>query len=298
MISVAMATYNGEKYIKEQIDSIINQTIKVDEIIVCDDCSSDKTIEIIEENLSSSYIKYKIYRNELNLGVVKTFSKAIDKCNGDIIFLSDQDDLWEKNKVEIITEKFKNDKNLTVINTSYRMINSIGENIKEIKFTEKTKEIKFEDLLKGNISPGCTIAFRKEVKKWINELDEGIYIHDWYINIIGAMIGKCVYYDLPLIKYRIHDRNTIGKNLNNFQIRNKEKRLKGIEKNIIFYNSLKKHVYDEYIKDLDKIIVSTKNRYYYLNKSRKIKLIINYVIYNPYKNIKGIIGDLYCFRKY
>lgn len=96
--SVALCTYNGEKYIKEQLDSILNQTKKVDEIIVCDDCSSDKTVEILNHYSSTNPGLFKIYINEQNLRSVKNFEKAITLCTGDIIFLSDQDDFWVNEK--------------------------------------------------------------------------------------------------------------------------------------------------------------------------------------------------------
>ena len=97
-----MCTYNGEKYIKEQLESILNQTIAIDEIIICDDGSNDKTIQIIEEIQLEYPNKISLYKNQVNLGSNKNFEKAITICSGDYIFLSDQDDIWKNNKVEKI----------------------------------------------------------------------------------------------------------------------------------------------------------------------------------------------------
>ena len=101
MISVAMATFNGEPYIQEQLDSIYNQTRKVDEIIIVDDCSTDSTVRVIEQYiLSHKDIDIKLYKNEENLGYKKNFKKAISLCHGDYVFLSDQDDIWMTDKIE------------------------------------------------------------------------------------------------------------------------------------------------------------------------------------------------------
>lgn len=99
LVSIAMATYNGEKYLKEQLDSIYAQTYKNIEVIVCDDCSSDKTVEILDEYKEKYGLKY--YINEKNLGFKKNFEKAISLCSGDFIALADQDDIWIESKIEI-----------------------------------------------------------------------------------------------------------------------------------------------------------------------------------------------------
>ena len=96
-LSVAVCTFNGEKYISEQLNSIINQTLAVNEIIICDDQSSDSTIEIINSFIEKYPTLIKLYQNKINLNVNKNFEKAITLSTGDYIFLSDQDDVWEKN---------------------------------------------------------------------------------------------------------------------------------------------------------------------------------------------------------
>jgi glycosyltransferase involved in cell wall biosynthesis len=99
-ISVALCTYNGEKYIKEQIISILKQSKRVDEIIISDDNSSDTTLKIVNDLLSDCDIAHKICTHETNIGVTRNFMECISKCSGDIIFTCDQDDVWKKNKVE------------------------------------------------------------------------------------------------------------------------------------------------------------------------------------------------------
>ena len=99
MISVAMATYNGEKFIREQLDSILAQTITDWELIVCDDVSTDSTIAILEEYANKDG-RIQIHKNKVNLGFKRNFEKAISLCSGDYIALCDQDDIWKHDKVE------------------------------------------------------------------------------------------------------------------------------------------------------------------------------------------------------
>jgi glycosyltransferase involved in cell wall biosynthesis len=106
MISIAMCTYNGERFIKEQLDSILNQTYKNFELIITDDDSSDKTITIIKEYIKQDK-RIKLYQNNSNLGFIKNFEKAISLCSGDYIVLADQDDIWKVNKLEIFLEQIK-----------------------------------------------------------------------------------------------------------------------------------------------------------------------------------------------
>ena len=99
MVSIAMATYNGEKYLREQLDSLVKQTYSDLEIIICDDCSHDSTSQILHEYAEKDS-RIKLFFNEKNLGFKKNFEKAISLCNGEYIALSDQDDIWELNKIE------------------------------------------------------------------------------------------------------------------------------------------------------------------------------------------------------
>ena len=129
-ISVAMATYNGEKYIYQQLESILNQSMAVDEIIVVDDNSSDKTIEIIEK-LNCSRIH--IYKNEENLGYIKNFYKAISLTQGKYVFLADQDDIWEKEKVKLTFAELQNSAKNMVICTNFSLIDQNGSPITDIE---------------------------------------------------------------------------------------------------------------------------------------------------------------------
>ena len=105
-ISIAMATYNGSKYIHEQLNSFLCQTRQVEELVVCDDGSFDKTLEILEAFKQIAPFDMYIYRNEVNLGFTQNFNQALSRCTGDLILISDQDDVWFANKVELMEKAF------------------------------------------------------------------------------------------------------------------------------------------------------------------------------------------------
>ena len=107
MISIAMATYNGEKYLQQQLDSIAAQTILPDELVVCDDCSTDKTIEILENFKNKVGFKVRILQNQVNSGYVKNFARVIPETKGDFVFMCDQDDFWFPNKIKRVLKTFE-----------------------------------------------------------------------------------------------------------------------------------------------------------------------------------------------
>ena len=168
--SVALCTFNGEKFLQEQLSSILLQSVSVNEIVVCDDGSTDQTIEILK-NYQGKFPKlFRIYRNEKNLGYVLNFEKAMSLCSGDIIFLCDQDDLWEKNKVEVVLEHFKTNKKINVLCHNIGMLKG-NELIHTTFWNEDGFNTNFtnEEILKymrfyKNVFPGMSMALTKEAK--------------------------------------------------------------------------------------------------------------------------------------
>src|ERR1700739_3468336 len=107
LVSIALCTYNGEAYIKEQLDSLIDQTYPNCEIIIVDDCSKDGTVGVLKQ-YADKYPQIKLHINSENLGYTKNFEKAIRLCNGEYIALCDQDDTWDKNKISILIDQIGN----------------------------------------------------------------------------------------------------------------------------------------------------------------------------------------------
>lgn len=203
-ISVAMATYNGEKYIKEQLDSILEQLSSDDELIISDDGSTDKTLDIIN-SYSSPLIK--IYKGPRK-GVIKNFENAIEKCSNEIIFLSDQDDIWQPNKVEEITTYFNNNKDCILIVHDNVMINENKKVINESFFNfRKVKNGLFSNIIKNSFI-GCCMAFRSELKNKILPIPASMPMHDQWIGLIAILNGRVDFINKKLILYRRHESNT------------------------------------------------------------------------------------------
>ena len=222
MLSVALCTYNGERYIREQLESILNQTMPVDEIVVCDDGSTDNTLQIIESLRDSYQSDIRIYRNEKNLGPARNFQKTINLCRGDIIFLSDQDDIWQLKKVETIVRYFNKNKQKQVVFTDGQLIDTIGNVIpgtlwKCFGMTEKSQRMindgyGIELFANENRATGATMAVRKEFKYLSNITDfcMGDILHDGALAMLSAAENQLGYISEKLIKYRIHANQECG----------------------------------------------------------------------------------------
>lgn len=205
LVSIAIATYNGEKYLRKQLESIYNQSYKNIEVIVCDDCSTDKTIEILREYEKKYGLK--IFINEFNLGYVKNFEKAISLCNGNYIALSDQDDIWLEEKIEILIKEIGNN---LLIHSDCELIDDNDNIIQKSWKKEIFSHQCYEDFLFSNVVTGCTILFKRELLKSALPFPDGLAYHDWYIAILAAKQNKIKYLNKSLIKYRQHSSQDTG----------------------------------------------------------------------------------------
>ena len=204
-ISITMTTYNGEKYLKQQIESILSQLQDNDELIISDDASSDSTLEIIS---LYKYPNIRVYKNNKRLGIVKNFENAIMQSKGDIIVLTEQDDIWEANKLEIIRHYFKKTICNILVSDAF-IINAKGNVICNsfYEFRHSGPGI-FKNIYK-NTYIGCCMAFRSTLKPFILPIPENIPMHDMWIGLLGEVFGKTLFIEDKLIYYRIHkDNNT------------------------------------------------------------------------------------------
>ena len=202
MISVCIATYNGEKYIKEQLDSIINQLDKNDEIIISDDGSSDNTLKIIESYNDSRIFLYKnSFKN-----VVLNFEFAIDKSTGDYIFLSDQDDIWHKDKVKSFMECFLKNSNVTLLISDFQIIDQNGLNLDGVYNKNEFSTSLVKNVIINNFI-GCAMAFTSSTKNAIMPFPKNIAMHDWWIGTCSKLYGEINFIDKKLHFYRRHGSN-------------------------------------------------------------------------------------------
>ena len=209
-ISIAMATYNGENYLREQLDSLYAQTYIPDEIVVVDDCSTDNTKIILEEYHQKYGLKY--YINESTLGVNKNFGKSISLCSNDYISICDQDDVWFPHKIETIYKKLlsiENDLPALVSSTKIDVdanLNKIGKTIIDSKDTDS-----YNTTLLGHHSSGCTMMMNRALLKYILPIPSDTkMLYDIYIGLIAAMVGNKYNIAEPLMYYRHHTSNVCG----------------------------------------------------------------------------------------
>lgn len=218
-ISVVLCTYNGGKFLSEQLQSIIDQTRLPDEIVICDDCSTDNTIQVIREFICKEPDLIQLSQNQTQLGYIKNFESGIRLATGDIIFLSDQDDVWDKRKIEIFEQTFDANKKAGLVFSNADVVNehldnlhySLWEYVKLIPetFTTYSREQLLQYLIKEPRITGATLAFRGKNKNQL--LPFSSYIgHDEWLALNMASIAYIVPINQKLVKYRQHAHNQIG----------------------------------------------------------------------------------------
>lgn len=198
-VSVVMAVYNGEKYLKEQLDSIVSQLSFEDELIVSLDPSLDRSKEIILQ-----YKNIKLVEGP-GLGVIKNFENGLKYATNDFVFLADQDDVWMKDKVKKVVDSFETD---TMIVMHDAIVVDENKNELEPSFFEK-RNVRLgikENLLKNSYI-GCCMCLRKEVIEKALPFPDKLPMHDQYLGLVGELIGKNKLYKEPLILYRRHSEN-------------------------------------------------------------------------------------------
>jgi len=216
-----MCTYNGAEFLPAQWESILAQSRKPDEIVVCDDGSSDETRSLLEKFASETSIPVKLSFNQKNLGSVKNFEQAIRLCTGEIIALSDQDDVWRKDKLQTIEAQFNKSPGVGLVFSDAEIVSENLEPLGRRMWTEvcfepyKQKLIArgraLEVLVTGWTVTGATMAFRSEFVNLSLPIPDGIaMIHDGWIALTVAAVAEVVPIDEPLIGYRQHERQQIG----------------------------------------------------------------------------------------
>jgi len=253
-VSVALCTFNGEKYIEKQLKSIINQTVVPDEIMICDDGSTDNTLFLIDKFIkANSNTKINILINENRLKTVKNFEKAISHCTGDWIFLCDQDDIWYPNKVELIMKFIMSQKNTLMVFTNANLIDEYDYSLHSTLWEKWNFDLEkqnlwlntknaFKDLIvNDNFVTGATSVISSKLKMKSLPINAPAgYYHDAWFALHASALNGLRFIDESLIQYRIHDLQqvgiTVGGNLDSLAI---------FEDNIS-YKEFKKRIYKLY----------------------------------------------------
>lgn len=236
LVSVALATYNGQKYIEKQLLSLISQDYPNLEIVVSDDCSTDGTWGILED-YARKYSRIRLLPRDFNRGYVKNFIRAFKECRGELISPSDQDDIWYPEKTRFLVENMGD---ATLIYSNNRLIDENGESLNRTLFDLfKGKMINGDDprnLIFCNSIPGHTILFRKYLLDDFDNFDSVPYV-DWLIAFIAAKEGRVKYLNEILVDWRQHNcsftadaqkENSLGR----------KKRLRTEELNLNLFSSI------------------------------------------------------------
>lgn len=314
MISVAMASYNGEAFIKKQLDSILAQTLAVDEIVIVDDGSSDTTIKMIKDYQEKYQDKIMLYENKKNLGYRKNFMKALSLTKGDYIFLCDQDDMWMKNKVEVMINMIKNH-DIQLLCSSFDVIDEFDQPVtiitqqgycnknyyKREVLEDALVQIPLEDLVYRNSCQGCSMLMTRELCNQFLEVADETLPHDWELNMLAASRNGSYFYNHPLFLYRRHSHNTIGIALSlDAHKTSKEKmalqsRIELIEygiKTFAFMKKVDKHVLEN--PDMRKRCLFLMDNYRAINEKKLFLLLRENMspYYHEVKTFKGRIADI------
>lgn len=205
MISVCVATYNGMQWIEPQLRSVLQQIGEADEVVVVDDASSDQTVARIEDLRDP---RVRIFRNERNLGVDRTFERALTLAQGDVLFLCDQDDIWFPDKVERVMQVFRQNPAVTLVLSDARLIDASGRELAPSYFgiRGRYRAGVVASIVKSTYL-GCVMAVRASMRRYFLPFPMPIPGHDMWIGTVNELYGKTYVLPDPLIAYRRHGSN-------------------------------------------------------------------------------------------
>jgi glycosyltransferase involved in cell wall biosynthesis len=302
-VSVAMAAYNGADYIKEQLDSILNQTKAVDEVIICDDCSADNTVTIVKEYIQQNQLqsKWKIEINEKNVGYGSNFMQAVRKTTGDIIFFCDQDDIWLEDRVQVMTLLMEENREILMLGSEYDPFESTmdapkaaSRDISKFRNDRSLEHLKLQakSIFIGYL--GCCMCIRRSFFNHIQPYWYEGWAHDEFVwKLALCLDGAYVYHGIT-IRRRLHSANaSMGK------MRDIKKRVKFLDDLLLSHEATLRfageHSMDQKdIRLIERNIKSVKLRIGLLKDKKylnTIRLCLKY--YKYYHSQKSIPVELY-----
>jgi len=285
LISVALCSFNGSRYIVEQLDSILNQTYKNIEIVVLDDCSTDNTVNLLID-YSEKYPQIKVFRNQKNMGVDRSFAKVLTFCKGDYIAISDQDDIWMSNKLE---DAYNRIDDAILVYSNSELIDEDGTDMHR-RMYRKTNLYSGSDpraiSLNHNIA-GHTMFFKASLLNDVLPIPAGCN-YDWWIPFVAANQGEIKYMDFPYVKHRMHSGNAY-KEMGNLSVKESLSGLKRWSDAMLMASNLK---YRNFFEELNKIV---SGNVFWLKKIKFVLFQMKYrnVIYNN----KGFFSKMNRARK-
>lgn len=221
-LSIVMCTYNGAAYLQPQLDSLLAQSLRPDEIVIGDDGSTDASMDMLQAfavRARDAGIAVRLLRHRENMGYVDNFSAGLRAATGEVLFLCDQDDVWQADKLARMSERFEQHPSLLLLHSDARLVDAEGRSLgcslfEALQMTPQEKEAihggrAFDVVLRRSFVTGATAALRRELVSLALPVAPG-WIHDEWLAALAAAAGRVDFIDEPLIDYRQHGANQIG----------------------------------------------------------------------------------------
>lgn len=298
--SVVITTYNGRRFLMPMLDSLRDQTRKIDEVLIFDDKSSDDTVDMLNNYIKDNCLSgWEVKVNEENLGWEQNFVQALMTATGDVIFPCDQDDIWHLDKVEKMTAAFEDNADIWLLVSGYHAFSELGGKMavqQKVRTESKglISKVVFDEKYYQILRPGCTMAIRKNMLQIFERLWTPGTPHDAILWGISSIIGKLYLYDDTFIEYRRHDSNASKEISHGYKYKVNEiyrtRKLNNWYLKSDFFDEGKRTVVDECNRWCD-------FREELLVKKRLLYWFRLFPIRKYYLTAKKYIGDLYYFTK-
>ncbi len=301
-ISVAMCTYNGSRFLFQQLDSILSQTLCPDQIVIIDDASQDNTWNIIEQySQEHSEVEFVIKKNNKNVGYIANFLNAVRAADGDIIFLADQDDVWYQTKISDVVNVFEMHEDALAVNCAYDLIDADGKKIvNKLSVrqgnTGEIKKVSWRKFILSPRYPGMSLAIKKDLIDYLPGMSSDmIPAHDWMLNQTAAYKDGLFSYEKILAGYRQHDSNSVGAIKGNTKCQLMENRIRVIRFYSKTHNALKRIYPDDLsIQNwVNKLMNLDELRIRNIENKHVIQCIFMYLSHFRYMTRRCFMGDFY-----
>lgn len=297
--AVVMCTYNGEKYILEQLESIYIQTKQPDEVIIQDDCSTDKTVATIrnfisEHNLDSTW---KLSVNSDNLGWKKNFMSAIMSSSAELIFLSDQDDIWDKDKIRIMSEICSQNSDIELLVTRHEPFeNKTGKAAYVYQPSlgkDEVTKVPFSGTFQDTLRQGCTYAVKRKLIQYIDDMWDENWPHDQFFWCIAIARGTLYSYNRPLVRYRRHKHVSTPSNDKTREIRSGLAKKSADIAEMLLENKKVLGLSESSVRILEKSKTVNRKRERYISERNVMGIISLLTMLDCYTRFKAWAGDMF-----
>lgn len=303
-ISIAMTTYNGADYLLEQLESLRTQSLMADEVIIVDDCSTDNTVELLNMYIQKYHLDHWVLiKNSSNIGWRKNFRKALQETTGDVVFLCDQDDIWNKDKISLMVKEFHKSPSIELLASNYEILD-FGRNdkikIRDVEldngaivpFSLKNKSISV-------MRPGCTFAVKRELIVLLEKYDIDRFGHDNILWNLAMIRGTLYLYLKRLIHFRRHETSASAPN----QSLNRDRRVVEVDTShqiaVFLLDVARRECLDiKIISQLEKMAMVLERRRDILKDGTLMQIVHFQLKYHTYyPTFRNLLSDILVFLK-